>query len=89
MSQHVALPCVFTNKACRSMPLDVIQPPAASLQTALRSVKLDPPQVNGVRFKADMILSVCIGEALNGQEGNQHIVTVNAESPSLFGKGRW
>ena len=71
------------------MPLDVIQPPAASLQTALRSVKLDPPQMNGVRFKTDMILSVRVGEELNGQEGNQHIVTVNAESLSLFGKGRW
>lgn len=75
MSQHVALSDIIPNKTCRSAPLDVIQPTHASPQTALRPAKLDPPQVNGVRFKTDMIRLTCIGEALNGQERNQHIVT--------------
>ncbi len=79
MSQDVTLPGVLPNKACRSMPLNVVQPASASPQTALRPVKLDPPQVNGVRFKTDMIRPACIGEVLNGQEGNQHIVTLNAD----------
>ena len=75
MSQYVALSDIIPNKTCRSAPLDVIQPTHASPKTVLRPAKLDPPQVNGVRFKTDMIRLTCIGEALNGQERNQHIVT--------------
>jgi hypothetical protein len=55
------LPDIVPNKARRSVPLDFIQPAGASLQAALRSVELDPPQVNGVRWKADMIPPTCIG----------------------------
>ncbi|NOU11150.1 MAG: hypothetical protein HOO98_14210 [Nitrospira sp.] len=47
-----------------ALPLDFIQPAGASLQTLLRPVELDPPQVNGVRCKADVILLTCIGKAL-------------------------
>lgn len=65
MSQHIALSDVIPNKASRSVALDVIQPPHASLQTALGPVEFDPPQMNGVRFKTDMIRLSCIGEALN------------------------
>jgi hypothetical protein len=55
------LPDIVPNKARRSVPLDFIQPAGASLQAALRSVELDPPQVNGVRWKADMVPPSCIG----------------------------
>ena len=61
------------------MPLDIIQPARASLQTAWRPVKLDPPEVNGMLFETDMITLTCIGEALNGLERNQHIVSLNAD----------
>jgi hypothetical protein len=64
VSQHVTLPGIFSNKARRSVSLDIIQPAHAPLQTAPRSVKLDPPQVNGVRGKADLTLATCIGNAL-------------------------
>lgn len=75
MSQYIALADIIPNKARRPVPLDAIQPAYAPLQTALRPAELDPPQVNGVRFKTDMVRLTCIGEALNGQERNQHIVT--------------
>ncbi len=75
MSQYVALSDIIPNKACRSVPLDAIQPAHASLQTALRSAKLDPPHVNGVRFKTERVRLTCIGKALNRQERNQHVVT--------------
>ena len=47
-----------------ALPLNFIQPAGASLQTLLRPVELDPPQVNGVRCKTDVILPTCIGKAL-------------------------
>lgn len=61
------------------MPLDLIQPARASLQTALGSVEFDPPEMNGILIKTGRIERYCIGEALNGQERNQHIVTVNTD----------
>ena len=64
MSQHVALSVILPNQASRSVPLDCIQPASASLQTALRSVELDPPQMNGVRFKTDRVLPTYIGKAI-------------------------
>lgn len=79
MSQDVTLPDVLPYKASRPVPLDVVQPFPASLQTAVRPVKLDPPEMNGTFFKTDMIRPTCIGEVLNGQERNQHIVTLNAD----------
>ena len=79
MSQYVALPCVLPNKASRSLALDIIQPAFASLQTGWRPVKLYPPEVNSMLFQMDMITLTCIGEALNGQERNQHIVSLNAD----------
>ena len=65
MSQHIALPGVLTNKTSRSAPLDVIQPACALIQTTSRPAELDPPKVNGILVKTDMILPICIGEMLN------------------------
>lgn len=65
MSQYVALSDVLPNKTRCSLPLDIIQPPSASLQTVLRPIERDSPEVNNILFKTDMILPTCIGETLN------------------------
>jgi len=65
VGQYVALPDILPNKTSRSVPLDVIQPARAPLQTASRSVELDSPEVNGIFIKTDMTLPACIGETLN------------------------
>jgi hypothetical protein len=64
MGQNIALPGVLANKASRSLALEFIQPAHASLQATLRAAEFQAPEVNSVRFKADMVLPICIGEVL-------------------------
>jgi hypothetical protein len=66
--KHIALPVLLSNQARGPVLFLFVQPLRASLQTALRPVELNPPEVNSLQFEAGVALPFNTRKMLNRLE---------------------